>query len=68
MMLRGHKQTAAAGHLRVEWQSCAAASSGLTACPNIPSSRLCMQRVGATNTGSPKSEGRLFSDYSRNMH
>jgi hypothetical protein len=68
MMLRGHNRTAAVGHLRVEWRSCAVGSFGQYARPNTPSICLGMHLIGANSTGSTKSAERRFSDYRRSVH
>jgi hypothetical protein len=68
MMLRGHIKAAMVGHPQVEFRPCVLASFGLNASPNTPSSYLCMQVIGASDTGSVKSAEQRFSDHRRSMH
>lgn len=67
MMLRGHIKAAMVGHQQVEFRLCALASFGLNASPNTPSLYLCMQVIGASDTGSVNSAEQTFSDHRRSM-
>lgn len=67
MILRGHMKAAIVGHQQVEFRPCALPSFGLNGRTNTPSLYLCMQVIGASDTGSVKSAEQTFADHRRSI-